>query len=147
MSGFEIAGVFLGAVPIIVEALKCYQQSADAFQRWRRYGRDVKILIRNLETERVKMENVCEKLLLGLVPSRQMEEMIGNPFGPSWKDPELWGQIRLRLWNAGKIFEETVQDMKEAIEELMLKLGIESDGKVSSLVFWPSFGYRHRKRC
>jgi hypothetical protein len=130
MSGFEIAGVVLGSVPIIVAALQFYMKGASTIQKWKFYTRELKCLIRNLETEKVKLQNVCEKLLVGIAPTTQIEEMIDDPFGPLWQDREIFGKVRLRLWRSFKIFEETIKDMNEVVEEIKEKLNIGPEGKV-----------------
>lgn len=134
MSGFEIAGVVLGSLPIIISALQAYNEGVDTIQRWRRYARELKSLVRDLETEHVKLQNVCEKLLVSLVPMTRMEEMIDDPFGESWREEELYSQIRLRLWSSHKVFEDTVLDMRDAMEEMKEKLKIGKDGKVRTNV-------------
>src|SRR4051794_4057127 len=68
MSGFEVAGVVLGSLPLVISALEHYRDGLRSIQRWRKYERELQSLVRNLETERAKLQNVCEKLLVGLVP-------------------------------------------------------------------------------
>jgi len=130
MSGFEIAGVVLGTIPLIISALQAYQKTASTIQRWRFYSRELKSLIRNLDTERVKLQNVCERLLMGLVSVMQMEEMINCPFGEAWKEKDLYDQIRQRLWNSHVLFEETILDIEEAITEIKDRLRMRDDGTV-----------------
>ncbi|SPO06802.1 uncharacterized protein DNG_09496 [Cephalotrichum gorgonifer] len=59
----------------------------------------------------------------------RMEEMINDPFGEAWREETLYNQIRLRLWSSHKVFEDTVVDMKEAVQEIQEKLKIGKDGK------------------
>jgi len=131
MSGFEIAGVVLGTVPIVVSALQFYLNGVNTVQKWSFYSREVKTLIRNLETAQVGLLNACEMLLVGIAPQSQIEEMINDPFGPLWQDADISSRVRRRLWRSSKVFEETVNDMKDAIEKMKSKLNISSDGEVS----------------
>ncbi|KAK1836524.1 hypothetical protein QBC39DRAFT_272703 [Podospora conica] len=129
MSGFEIAGVVLGGVPIIVSALKLYVEGARTIQAWRRYAREVKSLIRSLETEQAKLQNVCERLLVNIVPETKIEDMINDPFGPLWREVATAKKIHARLWRSAKVFQDNVLDMNAAVEEMKKKLGLDPDGR------------------
>jgi hypothetical protein len=130
MSGFDVVGVVLGSLPLIISALEHYMDGVRTIQKWRQYIRELRSLIRNLDTERAKFQNICETLLLGIVPSSQIERMIDDPFGPLWLESEVSKKLRVRLWRSFKTFEETVMDMKEAIEEMGRRLDLGPDGKV-----------------
>lgn len=132
MSGLEIAGVVLGSIPLAIAALEHYMDGIRAIKHWQNYARELKSLKRNLNTERVKFQNVCETLLVGIVPSSKIEAMIDDPFGAQWHEGEMSRKLRVRLWRSFKLFEETVQDMEEAIKELMKRLDLGIGGKVSS---------------
>ncbi|KAK3347626.1 hypothetical protein B0H65DRAFT_570645 [Neurospora tetraspora] len=106
---------------------------AGAIQQWLFYKRELRILKTGLKTEHVKLQNVCEKLLMGIAQPPIIEQMIENPFGPLWKEaenPEIYHKIRRRLWRAAPIFEENVKDMSRALEELQEKLNIGPDGQL-----------------
>ncbi|GAB1314685.1 hypothetical protein MFIFM68171_04895 [Madurella fahalii] len=129
MSGFEVAGVVLGSLPIIVSALQLYSQGVKTLHNWRFYQRELKSLIRQLDTERVKLENVLDKLLIGIADQGQIEEMIRDPFGHLWREPHIHKRVRQRLWRSIEVFEATVRDMQEAVDDIRTKLDIGLDGK------------------
>ncbi|KAJ6790295.1 hypothetical protein PWT90_09961 [Aphanocladium album] len=89
MSGFEIAGIVLGTIPLVISALEHYHDGVSAIQRWRRYQRERQHLARILKTEQIKLQNICEELLKGLVPDSQIERMIKDPFGLQWHDSQI----------------------------------------------------------
>jgi len=134
MSGFEVAGIALGSFPIMIGALELYINGASTIQRWRVFKRRLKSLLNSIETEQVKLKNVFEKLLWGIAHPTQIEEMIGDPFGALWKNTDIYTKIRQRLQRSLKVFERTVEDIREITEELKQKLGIQSDGKVGPSV-------------
>ncbi|KAG7416289.1 hypothetical protein Forpe1208_v005590 [Fusarium oxysporum f. sp. rapae] len=129
MSGFEVAGIVLGSIPIVVSALQCYMSGLGTLQNFRSYKRILKSLILTLKTEHVNLQNICEKLLTGIAPQTRIEEMIRDPFGHLWREEEIFNKLRLRLWSSLQVFDDRVQDMREAIEEIMEKLNIGTDGK------------------
>ncbi|KAK3345888.1 hypothetical protein B0T25DRAFT_265373 [Lasiosphaeria hispida] len=126
MSGFEVAGVVLGAVPIIIDGLK---SCIDGLGRWHRSARELKSLLRTMETEQVRLKNAFEKLLIDIVPEAQLETMISDPLGPLWKDPRNSVKLNQRL-SSPKEFENIVQELSEVMAEIKRKLNIGLDGKV-----------------
>ncbi|QGI78362.1 hypothetical protein CEK25_005091 [Fusarium fujikuroi] len=130
MSGFEVAGIVLGSIPIVVSALQCYMNGLGTLQNFRSYKRILKSLILTLKTEHVNLQNICEKLLTGIAPQTRIEEMIRDPFGDLWREEEIFNKLRLRLWSSLQVFDDRVQDMREAIQQMMEKLNVGADGEV-----------------
>lgn len=132
MSGFEVAGVLLGSIPIVVSALEFYIKGIGTMGRWRRFTLELESLVLKLGTEEAKLQNVYEKLLRDIVPDDQIEPMLVDPFGPLWTEPGTVARIRRRLWRHMKLFEENVRSMNIAMEDMKQKLNIGPDGKVSA---------------
>ncbi|KAK2735429.1 hypothetical protein CKAH01_01810 [Colletotrichum kahawae] len=130
MSGFEVVGVVLGTIPLLISALEHYKEGISTIRTWRNYDRELRSLIRNLETEKVRFQDVCEKLLIGLVPQRQIEFMVYAPFGPAWQEERTRAKIEARLWRSFSNFEGIVKDMQEATQEIMKKLDLQQDGTI-----------------
>ncbi|KAH8890591.1 hypothetical protein GQ53DRAFT_650168 [Thozetella sp. PMI_491] len=122
MSGFEIAGVVLGGLPIVIQGLESYSKGLSKIQKWRKYDREVRILVRNLETERVKLENVCYMLLVGIVPASRVEQMVQHPGGNLWRENKTQDKIRSRLHDSAAVFEEALRDIDAAIREIQKKI-------------------------
>jgi hypothetical protein len=134
MSGFEIAGVVLGSIPIVVSALEYYVKGLGILQNFHSYKRLLKSLILALKTEHINLQNVCEKLLVGIAPQTCIEMMIREPFGKFWREEGINNKLRLRLWTSLSLFDERVQDMRLAIEEMMEKLNIGPGVEVSDML-------------
>ncbi|KAM4057289.1 hypothetical protein HRG_004114 [Hirsutella rhossiliensis] len=124
MSGLEVVGLVVGILPLAVKALKGYRTILSGV---RNVDRDLNALIRDIETEHVRLRATCEILLDGVAPSLVMDKMIQAPFGPAWKPYN--DQLRLRLWTECGQFEELVAEMWKTAQGLEAKLGIEEDGK------------------
>ncbi|KAK3296435.1 uncharacterized protein B0H64DRAFT_170279 [Chaetomium fimeti] len=123
MSGFEVAGVVLGVLPLAIGAAKGYMGILSSM---RDAKRNLKALVHDLETEQIRLETTCEVLLDGIVPPSAVDRMIRTPLGSEWK---LYNdQLKLRLWTTSKKFEEQVTEMQKAVEELRAKLCMERDG-------------------
>jgi exonuclease VII small subunit len=129
MSGFEVAGVVLGVLPLAIKAAKAYM---DILSSMKDAKRNLKALVHDLETEQIRLETTCEVLLDGIVPHLLIDRLVRAPLGPEWA---LYSdQLRLRLWRTSTKFEEQVSEMLAAVKELQAKLCMEADGSVCSLM-------------
>ncbi|RSL77023.1 hypothetical protein CEP51_009444 [Fusarium floridanum] len=129
MSGFEVAGIVLGTLPLVVTALETY---SNFLRDWGKAPSELRSLNRQLSTERVRLCNVCEQLISDVVPQRDVEPMLQDPFGPLWQGKETNDRIRQRLWDSYGPFEDTVKEVEEALDSVMqrLRIDVSSDGKV-----------------
>ncbi|KAF4959949.1 hypothetical protein FGADI_1452 [Fusarium gaditjirri] len=131
MSGLEIAGLILGAIPVAIETLKTGSQGIAILRRSRRYENELERLISKLENERVRLEDVCEKVLVDLVPHSRIEDLIQNPGRLFDDDPELKAKLRRRLWKGCDLFDKTLGEinatMNEAINRISIQIRDESN--------------------
>ncbi|KAF4964125.1 hypothetical protein FSARC_7955 [Fusarium sarcochroum] len=129
MSGLEIARLVLGAFPVAVEALKMCRQGLEAFRRARKWENELERLVDRFENERVRLQDVCEKLLIDLVPHSRIERLIENPLGLFQDEPELEAKLRRRLWKGYATFEATLKDIKAAIDEAAEQIHVQIQDK------------------
>ncbi|KAJ4250661.1 hypothetical protein NW762_011920 [Fusarium torreyae] len=129
MSGLEIAGLVLGAFPVAVEALKLCGQGLKAFRRGRKYGNELAILISRFENERVRLQDVCEKLLIDLVPHSRIDRLIENPLRLFRDEPELEAKLRNRLWKGYEAFEMNLNDIRAAMDEATERINVQIQDK------------------
>jgi hypothetical protein len=132
MSGFEVAGIVLGSIPIVIEGCKFFLRAIQDRRvlRKRYYTNELSRWIGILETEQALLKNVCAKLLNGLAPSERVRELVSDPLSPLWQDPILRDSVDARLAGSGKVFSANLKDISEAIEEMKQLLGIEPSAKV-----------------
>ncbi|KAH7121853.1 hypothetical protein B0J13DRAFT_628981 [Dactylonectria estremocensis] len=124
MSGLEVIGLVVGILPLAVQAVKGYRTTLSGVAN---VDRDLNALIRDLETEHVRLRTTCEVLFDGVAPLSIIDKLIETPFGPDWKPYKE--KLRLRLWTESGQFEEQVAEMQKAAEDLKAKLAIDEDGK------------------
>ena len=67
MSGFEVAGVVLGSLPLIISALEHYAEGIATAKRFWRYKTELRSLILQVNTERGIFINTLEQLLTGIM--------------------------------------------------------------------------------
>lgn len=134
MSGIEVAGLVLGAIPLVIAAFDVYKGTVSKVSKWRRYTREVDRIVRSLRLEHARLESICEKLLGGLVPGTEIEAMLKDPSGPLWKAKGLHDKMAIRLWKSGEDFMGTIEDINNAIDEIKSKLNL-VDGEASLCIF------------
>lgn len=120
-------------MPLLISALEHYGDGLSTLKRWRRYEHELRSLVRNLDTERVKLQNVCEKLLVGIVPESQIEAMIKDPLGNLWREEKTQKRIESRLWEGHGLFEDTITDIKKAVDEMKERIENQSGKRASTL--------------
>jgi hypothetical protein len=126
MTGFEIAGVVLGAFPLLIEGLKFYIAEAGTVRTlWR-----PKLALRRLATQ-VRMESAClqntlENLLEDLVDESQLRELMD---GRGWDDDLVKEKLQKRLGKTYLVdsFVGVMGLMNEDLKLVIRKLQLEAD--------------------
>ena len=131
MSGVEVTGIVLGAIPLLISALEHYAEGVHIIRRWLRYKRELKALIRMLRAEHSRFLGTCERVLYGLVPGPEKRLLIEQPHSSRWKDRVLDHKLRQRLQHAYTPYMECMDDMTEAIENLRAGLKLDINLQVS----------------
>lgn len=122
MSGFEVVGVILGTIPLLISALEHYERGIKTIQLMRRRAKVMHSLATALSTEQTILRNTCETLLGGIIDPKDMKPLLAEPFGPLWQDPDTKALVERRLDHTLKDFKALVHSMNEAVEEIRLKL-------------------------
>jgi hypothetical protein len=138
MSGIEVAGIVLAAMPLVISGLEHYGQGVCTMKRLWKFKRELQSLVRQLTTEQGIFMNTCEALLTGLVPLDSASQFLQSPGGQLWQDPEMEAKLVDRLRGSYAGYVETVSSMCEALEEFKRRLKLDKTGKVSvNLLSYP----------
>jgi len=130
MSGFEVAGVVLGTFPLVITAIEAYM---NFLADWGKTTSELRSMHRRLSTEQSKLYNLCDRLLSDIVPQKDIEPMLKDPFGSLWQDLNTNDRIRRRLWASYGPFRATISEVQEtmATVEARLKIHVSDDGHVT----------------
>jgi len=125
MSGFEVAGLVLGAFSITITALEKYEKKARSFVRIREQW---KACWSDLRLHRVTFSSHLKQLLLPLVADdAKIETLMANPGGESWKDPSFAAQLETRLGESYSLYLEYISGLAHVMDQLNKELGFDSD--------------------
>lgn len=135
MSGVEAAGFILAAIPLVISFVEHYAEGVRTINRWRKYDRELKSLCRRLRSEEELFRNTCELLLRDIVSSEQeLETLVSNPAGLEWSDPDLERSLQKKLpARSYAVYREVVEDMRDIVDAIKDRMGIEDDGTVSAM--------------
>lgn len=130
MSGFEIAGVVLGSIPLIISGLEHYAEGIKTVQRWRQYVREIQSLRRILGNEKAIFQNTLEELLDGIAEPTKIGLLLEDPTAVEWSESALDRKIRKRLHRSYESYMLTARSMVQALDQIRERLGMDLDGKV-----------------
>jgi hypothetical protein len=135
VTGVETAGLVLAVFPLVVNGLGSYVAGANTLRRWRNermYGRELKHLQRQLETQRVIYLNTLEELLADIVHSdADRALLINDPSDPTWKRKEYETLLHEKLGQSYHAYLATVNDLCESITLLEEKTSLNAPERVS----------------
>lgn len=76
----EVAGIVLGVIPLIVEAIESYEKIGDLILTYRRYSKEVRKFNTEIAVQRVIFQNECVLLLSQVVDDeRALHDMFNEP--------------------------------------------------------------------
>ncbi|KAI1820533.1 hypothetical protein F4861DRAFT_54467 [Xylaria intraflava] len=130
MSGLEVVGVVLGAIPLLITAVEKYERGIRTIQIMRRRAKVMHSLAMALSTEQTILRNTCETLLGGIVDPEDMSPLLAEPFGLLWQDPNLQVLVERRLDHTLGDFKALVHSMKDSVYEIRSKLGLGSNFEI-----------------
>lgn len=130
MSGIEVAGLVLGAIPLVISGLEHYGECAQFIKSIRDYPKEFATMSRRLRVEQATFRNTMELILSSCVRGRSLEQMLTDPGGKSWDEADIEQELHHILQGSYTVFMETVLSMNEALKDFMSRLRIGPDGKV-----------------
>ncbi|KAK1511975.1 hypothetical protein CTAM01_00905 [Colletotrichum tamarilloi] len=120
----EVAGLVLGAVPLVISALEHYEdiiEPAKAFFQWKG---QLSQMIRKLYMEHTLFEMNLELLLRRTVINDDLLEMVADPQNELWKSKELVADLKRDLGKAYNPSMDTVTEMASIMVAIAANLNI-----------------------
>jgi hypothetical protein len=132
MSGLEVAGLVLGAVPIILAGLQFYAEGIQVTKRYRKYEEGVRDLLRQLRIEHSIYANSIKLVLHGVVKQKEIAMFLANPGSEQWKDPIFESNLRKRLGSSYASYLDTINQLMAIVERFKEQLRLNAAGEVRS---------------
>jgi hypothetical protein len=128
MSGFEVAGILLGTLPLLISALEHYAEGVKTMKRIYRYKIQANALVTNLIVVHSSFRNTCEKVLSRLqLQDEKMILLLRTPNGPVWKSKSLDDKIREDLGADYESCKRLMTQIFGTLDAFRNKLGLPED--------------------
>lgn len=125
MSGIEVAGIVLGAFPLLISALEHYRETAEVLDDWWQIKKEYKKCKNEIKVQELGFESNLERFLLPLiVDDHDIAALMADPGGEKWKDPDLEVKLKGRLPKSYELFLDTISDINATMDRLEDELGI-----------------------
>jgi hypothetical protein len=127
MSGIEVVGIVLGALPIIVNGIEKYSEGVSAARRLFNPRRELRNLHRAIRTELHVFRNTALLLLHRIATQSEVESLLREPTSNLWKAPDFERHMRTLLGSSYSVWCEVMADISNAIREISVDLGLPLD--------------------
>jgi hypothetical protein len=153
MSGFDVVGVLLGALPLVISGLEHvsrlyqtlslypssvphtensqYREGLESIKSMRRYREIISDFILTFETGAARYTIVCESLLGELMLSdKEYAELLDNPGGIGWQNSLLVAHVQDRLGASYGLFIRLAQRLCKALIKFATRLDLDPDNEL-----------------
>lgn len=119
MSGLEVAGVILGAFPILISALKGYGELARKVGLWNNIRQEYQKCKNEINAQNVSFIGNLRRLLFTIrVDDVTISRLLADPGGQEWENADLAQLLQNYLQDSNDVFLETIESMNRGIVEL-----------------------------
>ncbi|KAF7558495.1 hypothetical protein G7046_g5664 [Stylonectria norvegica] len=129
MSGFEVAGIVLGAFPLAISALEKYREVAKRLGLFRNIRLEYKRCRDALVYQQLIFKRHLKQLLLPLVADdddSKIAKLLSDPGGDMWKESSIADLLEERLQESYELYLEYIKGMGRVMDELNQELAAES---------------------
>lgn len=113
MSGFEISGVVLGVLPLLISAVGTYDNVYRPFvTRYKDYEPALKSFQQGLLTERAIFRNECRLLLRSSVDPERVQDILDDPKHDVWTDSDIEQKVSQYLGDSKEECKATIARIK-----------------------------------
>lgn len=124
MSGLEVAGIVLGALPLIISALENLRDGASRLGRLIKFKAEYSKTWGEVEDEELMYRLQLKRLLKPLVrddvlADDNLEVLLLDPTADLWKEPDLDNAVRARLGESYERYFANVEDIQMLAWEIL----------------------------
>jgi len=131
MSGFEIIGVVLGGLPLVIKAAEDYKKGLEPLVKWRRYKFEFRAFVNDVDIENTGFDALVDRLLQYTdLSTEQKELLLRGHDEDGWFQTEVDNALRQRLGDSYEACIYLLEAMKTDLFKLQDILCLK-DGSVS----------------
>ena len=133
MSGFEVVGAVLGAIPLVISALEHYAEAVATIRVVRTAAQEFRTVARKLEAENLIFRNALMNLLddcSGIEPET-LKSLLDTVGGSAWSRADVEAALAKRLGESMKSYHEHVLSISRTLLAFKERLYLGDSGQVS----------------
>ncbi|KAK2768771.1 hypothetical protein FQN54_000627 [Arachnomyces sp. PD_36] len=138
MSGLEVIGVVLGAIPLLISAIEKYKTTSQRLKFFKYKEPFIAQLIQSLDDQRFFLESdLYIPLNATHLEEEQINDLITQPNSDLFQDPEIAHAIREHLGDGYVPYQRTVVRCQQILAEIATNIGglaSQSQGNLSALI-------------
>lgn len=136
MSGLEVIGLVLGAIPLAISACEHWRGIAERYGRVANFEKQYRRVVEDLKDEQVIFRLQVERLILPLVSGKiisegDLERLVGSTSDALWADEDVSKAIKDRLGRTYENYVRVLGDIDRACMKMLKSLGFEKPEVVS----------------
>lgn len=126
MSGLEIAGVLLGAFPLIISGLENWRDMAKVGGFFWRVRKEYTTCLREVQFYEILYKRNLKDLLLPIVDdAAEVTQLVDDPGGKGWSNKTLQERLEARLQESYELYMDLIHEMNELADELKKELAFD----------------------
>ena len=126
MSGIEIAGLVLGAFPILLNCLDNYREGLEPLDKWWNFRTDFIAFVDDIKHQMMKYnENMVRLLAPIILDDNSLTALVRNAKDPRWHDGSLNVPLEQRLASEHKRVLRVIERIDNVMDGLKKLLRIE----------------------
>ena len=125
MSRFEIVGVVLAVIPIVLNVIKDYQEDLHPLKLLlypSKYRKELLRLGRSIRVQRDLFEDSLKLLLSPSISRDELRVLLKQPNGPLWHSPEMTMRLKVQLETTHSGCLIVIEEMGKTLHELQESL-------------------------
>jgi hypothetical protein len=124
MSGLEIAGLALGAFPLMLHLLEDYRKGAEVLSDWWRIRRAYEEWKHDLAYHQTAFQLSSKLILMPLMVDDELEQFLNDPTGQIWRDKMWEARLKERLSDSYDAVLRLVSGINDIMLTIEKQLGV-----------------------
>ncbi|KAI4702762.1 hypothetical protein J4E89_010296 [Alternaria sp. Ai002NY15] len=131
MSGIEVAGLVLGALPLIIQAITSYKEGLDPIKGFLKWDKELPKLIRKLGAQHDQFNQTIQILFGSITTDAEWLKMSTDPRASLelWKSKET--ALQEKLQNTYKSYQNTMTEIARIMTKIASKLDLEKAAELT----------------
>lgn len=124
MSGTEVVGFVLGAIPLLISGLEHYADGIHTMKNMWDYDAVVTHLVGEFRLAQAIFRHSCQELLMHILPDSEAAKLLDGA-SPNWDDSELDKKLREQLGSDYQAYLHAVGGLRRRLTLFTRKLGLD----------------------